>query len=79
MGQLAFSAQGSKFYIESGSGGGISITDISQTNPAIVTAAAHGLSKGDVVSILPIFKRNSLGQIYGVASRTAGVFVVEKT
>ena len=34
--------------------------------------------EGDVVSIVPLFKRISLAQIYGATSRTKGVVVVEK-
>ena len=39
-------------------------------------AFLNGL-EGEVVSIIPLFKRLSLAQIYGATSRTKGVVVVE--
>jgi len=47
----AVSSQGTHFYIQQlgGTSAAIAITGISKANPAVVTAAAHGLANGNVV------------------------------
>ncbi|MDA3835854.1 MAG: phage tail tube protein [Spirochaetales bacterium] len=44
-------AQGTTLEIDTGSGGAVEITAITLANPTILTAAAHGLPNGDVVTI----------------------------
>jgi hypothetical protein len=51
MPSTAISAQGSKFYIGTGTGGAKTISAVTVGNPTIVTATAHGFSNGDVVTL----------------------------
>jgi len=43
-------AQGTTLEMSTGTGGAVTITDITLANPTILTAVAHGLSNGDVVA-----------------------------
>lgn len=47
---MAIEAQGTKIEIGTGSGGAVTITGIALQNPTMLTAVAHGLSNGDVVT-----------------------------
>ncbi len=47
-------SQGSKLYIETGSGGAKNITAITQAFPPVVTSAAHGFVAGDRVTIAAV-------------------------
>lgn len=51
-----------------GSSGAVTITGITQANPAVVTAAAHGLETGDVVSI---------SDVVGMIDVNGGTYIVE--
>lgn len=51
MPSTAISAQGSLFYIGTGSGSPKTISGVTVGNPTIITATAHGFSNGDRVAI----------------------------
>src|SRR5580765_6509360 len=51
-----------------GSSGSVSITGISQANPAVVTAAGHGLVSGDVTNI---------SDVVGMTDVSGATFIVE--
>jgi hypothetical protein len=48
---MAIESQGTTLEIETGTGGAVTITDISVGYPTIWTAVAHGLTAGDVVAL----------------------------
>jgi hypothetical protein len=48
---MAIESQGTTLEIETGTGGAVTITDISVGYPTILTAVAHGLTAGDVVAL----------------------------
>ena len=47
---MGIESQGTTIEIGTGSGGALTITDISLANPTLLTDVAHGLSDGDVVA-----------------------------
>jgi len=47
----AIESNGTKLEISTGTGGAVTITEMTLSNPTILTAAAHGLSNGDVVTL----------------------------
>jgi hypothetical protein len=51
MTNTAISAQGSTLSMSTGTGSPITVTTVIEGNPTILTAAAHGLSNGDVVTL----------------------------
>jgi phenylalanyl-tRNA synthetase beta subunit len=51
MTSTAIPAQGSTLQIATGAGSAKTITDVSVGNPTILTATAHGLANGDVVTL----------------------------
>lgn len=51
MTSTAIPAQGSTLQIATGAGSARTITDVSVGNPSILTATAHGLANGDVVTL----------------------------
>lgn len=62
----AISAQGTKFEISGASGAAKTITGVQLSNPVVITATAHGLNKGDVVSIAGIVGTTQLNGLIGV-------------
>lgn len=48
---MAIESQGTKIEMGTGSGGAVTITAMALGNPTILTAVAHGLSNGDVVTL----------------------------
>ena len=77
----AISAQGTKFEIETGSGGAKTITAVQIGNPTILTSAAHGLTPGSVVALSAITGTvgTSLlnGQSLVITNVTANTFAVQ--
>jgi hypothetical protein len=78
MTSTAISAQNSTFQIETGTGGAKTITAITVGYPAIVTATAHGLSNGDVVTIAGVVGTMSTlnGTTRVVANKTTNTFAL---
>jgi hypothetical protein len=73
-------AQGSKFFIASGTSGAKTITGAAPGFPTIVTATAHGLANGDVVTIAAVV--GTMAATINVANLvvsnvTANTFAVE--
>lgn len=66
MASTAISAQGSKVEINTSTAGAKTITAITQANPAVFTSAAHGLAKGDVVTLASIAGMTQLNGVTGV-------------
>lgn len=66
MASTAITAQGSKFEINTSTAGAKTLTGITQANPAVFTSAAHGLSKGDVVTLAGIVGMTQLNGVTGV-------------
>lgn len=54
MPNTAISAQGTVLKISGAAGTARNITGVSLTNPVVITATAHGLNKGDVVTIASV-------------------------
>ncbi|SFB19070.1 phage tail protein [Azotobacter beijerinckii] len=67
---------GSTFEVASAYDAAVTITAISNANPAVVTAAAHGLSNGDVVLITSGWSKLN-GRIARVANSLTGTFALE--
>lgn len=67
---------GSLVAIASGYGSPITITAISNASTAVVTAAAHGLSNGDIIEITSGWSRLT-DKIVRVANVTSGTFELE--
>lgn len=57
-------------------GSAISITAASNANPAVLTAAAHGLANGDLVEVTSGWSRIN-NRIYRVSLSAAGTFALE--
>jgi hypothetical protein len=72
----AISAQGSVLSIGTGTGGAKTITAIALGNPTIITAAAHGLNAGDVVTIAGV-GGTALSGTFGIVYKTANTFAIE--
>lgn len=67
---------GALIYIAGSYGDKVTITAISNASPAVVTAASHGLSKGDYVEITSGW--NKLNEcVYRVGETTTGTFELE--
>lgn len=80
MPSTAISAQGTKFEIETGSGGAKTITAIQIGNPTIITSAAHGLTAGNVVALASITGTASTplnGQSVAITNVTTNTFAVQ--
>jgi len=77
MTSTAIIAQLTTLKIASSTSSPVSITGISATNPCIVTATAHGLSRGDVVTIASVGGMTQLnGGTYVVQYTTANTFAL---
>jgi hypothetical protein len=73
-------SQGTKLEMNTGTGGAITITEISLTNPMILTAAAHGLSNGDVVAAASFAGDDAAdinGNTYVVSHVTTNTFAID--
>ena len=66
MASSAIIAQGSKLEINTSTAGAKTLTGMTQANPAVFTSAAHGLSKGDVVTLAGIVGMTQLNGVTGV-------------
>lgn len=74
----AIIAQGSKLEINTSTAGAKTLTAITQANPAVFTSTAHGLGKGDVVSLAAIVGMTQLNGFTGVVQYvTANTFVLQ--
>lgn len=62
---MAIKAQGSKFYIGTGTGGAKTITAITQAFRAQVTSAAHGLVVGDRVTFASVAGMTQINTLVG--------------
>lgn len=67
---------GSTFDLASTYGSAITITAISNANPAVVTAAAHGLSDGDIIELTSGWTGLN-GRLFRVSGSTTGTFELE--
>lgn len=80
MTSTAISAQGSILQIGTATSGAKTITAVSQANPAVVTSTAHGLQKGDVVTIAGVVGMTQLnGNTYVVQYVTTNTFSLANT
>lgn len=74
----AISAQGSTLQVSSTSGTPKNITAIALGNPTIITAAAHGFTNGDVVTLASIGGTTVLNGVTAVVkNKTANTFAVD--
>lgn len=70
-----FKFQGSTFAVQTGFAAADTITAVTQANPAVVTAAAHGNAEADVVRIAAIVGMTELnGNLYVVDDPTTNNF-----
>jgi hypothetical protein len=72
-------AQGFKLEMSTGTGGAVTITDITLANPTILTAVAHGLSNGDVVAAASFAGDDAAsinGNTYVVLYKTDDTFAI---
>ncbi|MCK9351020.1 MAG: hypothetical protein M0P44_07360 [Clostridiales bacterium] len=72
-------AQGTKLEMSTGTGSAVTITDITLANPTILTAAAHGLSNGDVVTAASFAGDDAAsinGNTYVVMYKTDDTFAI---
>jgi hypothetical protein len=77
MTSTAILSQLSTVKIGTGTGGAKTITAVTQANPAVVTSTAHGLSKGDVVTISGVVGMTQLnGNSYVVQYVSTNSFVL---
>lgn len=80
MPSTAISAQGTKFEIETGSGGAKTITAIQLGNPTIFTSANHTLGNGDVVALAGLAGADAAllnGASWTVTNKTTNTFAVQ--
>jgi hypothetical protein len=54
MPSLAISSQGSKLYVETGTGSADTITAATQANPVVLTITSHSINNGDEIAIAAI-------------------------
>lgn len=66
MAQTAISAQGSKLEISGATGAAKTITGVQLSNPVVITATAHGLKPGDVVTVASVGGTTQLNGIQAV-------------
>jgi len=77
MTSTAILSQFSTFQIGSEAGAAKAITGISAANPAVITAVAHGLARGDVVSLAGVVGMTQANGITGVVQyANADTFVL---
>jgi hypothetical protein len=72
-------AQGTKLEMSTGTGGAVTITDITLANPTILTAVGHGLSNGDVVTAASFAGDDAAsinGNTYVVLYKTDDTFAI---
>ncbi len=72
-------ANGTKLEMATGSGGAVTITAMTLTNPTILTSVAHGLSNGDVVTLANFAGDDAAvlnSQVAVVTNVTADTFAV---
>ncbi|MEI6599837.1 MAG: phage tail tube protein [Comamonadaceae bacterium] len=75
MSSSAISAQGTTLQVSTGTGAAKTITAITQGNPCICTSTAHGLAKGDRVTIAAVGGMTQLNtNTYSVEYVTANTF-----
>jgi len=74
---MGISAQGTKLYIAGTSTSPKTITAISSTFPAIVTAAAHGYQNGDYVTIAGVTSTTGINTGWVVKNKTTNTFAVD--
>lgn len=80
MTSAAISAQGTTLKIQTGTGSAVTITAMTLSNPTILTAAAHGLSNGDVVALANFAGADAAtlnGQSAVVKSVTTNTFAID--
>lgn len=78
MASSAIIAQGSKLEINTSTAGAKTLTAITQANPAVFTSAAHGLQKGDVVTIASVVGMTQINGFTGVVQyTTTNTFVLQ--
>lgn len=74
---MAISAQGSKVYLGTGTGGAKTITALTQAFNAQVTSAAHGLAVGDRVTFASVGGMTQINTLTGtVLAKDTNTFVV---
>lgn len=77
---LRYKFQGSKIEVVTGFAGGsplLPLTGITNANPAVVTAALHGLNDGDVVAITEVLGMTEVNNTYIVNKIDANTFSLE--
>jgi len=76
----AQNAQGTTLEISGAAGGAVTLTDMTLSNPTILTKASHGLSNGDVVTLANFAGADAAtlnGQVAVVHSVTTDTFAVD--
>lgn len=76
MSSSAINTQGSTLQVGTGSGGPITITGAALGDPTILTAAAHGLTLGDVVAISGSTDPVGLNATFPLLAKTLNTFAV---
>jgi predicted secreted protein len=73
----AVSAQGTLVKIATGTGSAKTVTAATPGYPTIVTAAAHGLNAGDVVTLAGLSGNASINGTFTVMRRTTNTFAID--
>lgn len=77
MASTAISAQGSVLSIGTGTGSAKTISGVVLGNPTIITATAHGLNVGDVVTIAGVVGPTAVNAQFALVYKTANSFAIE--
>lgn len=80
MTSTAISAQGSKFYVGTGSGSPKTVSDVTVGYPTVITATAHGFNNGDRVTLAALTGTDAgvlNGNTYTVKYKSANTFAIE--
>jgi len=77
MASTAISAQGTKFYIKTGTGSSKTVSAAAAGFPTVLTATAHGFGNGDVVTIAGVTTVTGLNTTFVVKNKTTNSFAVD--
>ena len=76
MTSTAFASQGTVLWLGTGSGSAKTITGVTLGNPTIITAAGHGFSLGDVVTIAGVGGTTAVNGTWVVTNKTTNTFAI---
>lgn len=77
MTSTAISAQGSVLQIATGTGGAKTVTAAAAGFPTIITATAHGLSNGNVVTLAGLSGATGINGTFVIKNKTTNTFAID--